>query len=254
MGVILFELLTGERPFRGSLRVILSDVLETEPPRPRDLNRHVPRDLQTICLKCLEKDPRQRYPTAAALADDLRRFLDGKPVCARPTPALVRAGRWCRRNLAVTCMGGAMLAVLVFALFATSMLWVRAEKNAQREQQLRLRVETLTKELLQVTDQIRQLESRPSAHFDRSSAFKSAGQLPPAGTALGGARKVAAPSSEPRVPKAFLEAETEVDVESAQLAVVDDKADALRAEVQRKLRELQRLAPAIAEQYQKLAD
>ncbi|MGD0519172.1 MAG: serine/threonine-protein kinase, partial [Thermoguttaceae bacterium] len=80
LGVILFELLTGERPFRGSLQMLLKQVMQDDPVSPRKLDGHVPRDLDTICLKCLQKEPARRYPTARALSEELGRYLAGKPI------------------------------------------------------------------------------------------------------------------------------------------------------------------------------
>ena len=91
LGIILFELLTGERPFRGSLEMLLHQVIADDPPSPRKLDRHIPRDLETICLKCAEKDPRRRYPTAKVVADELGRFLSGCPIEARPVGTMERA-------------------------------------------------------------------------------------------------------------------------------------------------------------------
>ena len=88
LGVILFELLTGERPFRGSTRMLLHQVLVEDAPSPRRLNHAVPKDLETICLKCLEKAPERRYQTAAELRDDLRRFVRREPLqCPAHHPA-----------------------------------------------------------------------------------------------------------------------------------------------------------------------
>jgi hypothetical protein len=98
LGVVLYELLTGERPFRGNRRMLILQVLQDEPRPPRRLNDKVPRDLETVCLKAMAKAPARRYPTARELADDLRRFLDRLPVRARPVGRLERAWRWCRRN------------------------------------------------------------------------------------------------------------------------------------------------------------
>ena len=94
LGVILFQLLTGELPFRGSTRMLLQKVINDDPPSPRTLDGQVPKDLDTICLKCMEKDPRRRYDTAGDLAADLRRYMAGEPVAAR------RIGRG-RTNIAV---------------------------------------------------------------------------------------------------------------------------------------------------------
>src|SRR5262245_48086626 len=97
LGVMLYELVTGERPFQGNQRLLLLQVLEDEPRAPRQLNAHVPKDLETICLKAMAKSPARRYQTAAALADDLRSFLRGEPITARPIGYLERLWRWCRR-------------------------------------------------------------------------------------------------------------------------------------------------------------
>jgi serine/threonine protein kinase len=98
LGVILYELLTGERPFRGNRRMLILQVIQDEPRTPRRLNDKVPRDLETICLKAMAKSPGRRYPSAAELAEDLRRFLQHLPIRARPVGRVERARRWCVRN------------------------------------------------------------------------------------------------------------------------------------------------------------
>jgi serine/threonine protein kinase len=98
LGVILYELVTGERPFRGNRRMLILQVLQDEPRPPRRLNDKVPRDLETIALKAMAKAPARRFASAKELADDLRRFLDGLPIKARPIGRIERARRWCRRN------------------------------------------------------------------------------------------------------------------------------------------------------------
>jgi serine/threonine protein kinase len=98
LGVILYEMLTGERPFRGHGPRLLAQIMEDEPRPPRQLHDKVPRDLEVICLKCLAKSPGRRYATALELAEDLERFLIGEPIRARPAGRLERLGRWCRRH------------------------------------------------------------------------------------------------------------------------------------------------------------
>jgi serine/threonine protein kinase len=98
LGTILYEMLTGVRPFHGAGQLLVLQVLEDDPRPPRRLNEHVPRDLETICLKAMAKSCNRRYQTAQELADDLRRFLDGKPIKARRVGPGERLWRWSRRN------------------------------------------------------------------------------------------------------------------------------------------------------------
>ncbi|HVK11071.1 MAG TPA: serine/threonine-protein kinase [Gemmataceae bacterium] len=98
LGVILYQLLTGELPFRGNARMLLHQVLHDDPKPPRALNDKIPRDLETVCLKAMAKEPARRYPTARELADELRRWLAGQPIRARPIGVTERGWRWCRRN------------------------------------------------------------------------------------------------------------------------------------------------------------
>jgi len=97
LGVILYEMLTGERPFQGIRRMLLLQVLEDEPRPPRQLNDKIPRDLETICLKAMAKSAARRYQTAQDFSNDLRRFLGGDPIQARSVGWFERLGRWCRR-------------------------------------------------------------------------------------------------------------------------------------------------------------
>jgi len=132
LGVILFEMATGKRPFSGSMESVMFHHIEVEPPRPRAVNPGVPRDLETVILKCLEKEAGKRYPSCEALAEDLRRFLAGEPVSARRVGPLERAGRWAKRNPAVA--GSLSVAVLALVLGSGVSLWqaVRAGTEAER--------------------------------------------------------------------------------------------------------------------------
>ncbi len=105
LGAILYELLVGRPPFRAGNPIdTIRQVIDQEPIPPRQLEPRVPLDLETICLKCLEKDPARRFASAVELADDLRRFADGDPIHARPTPVWERAWKWGRHRKAIVAL------------------------------------------------------------------------------------------------------------------------------------------------------
>jgi serine/threonine-protein kinase len=132
LGAVLYEMLTGRPPFRAETAAETErQVIAEEPVPPARLNARVPRDLETICLKCLHKDPPRRYATAAALAEDLRRFQRGASIAARPAGLPERLGKWVRRRPAVAVLLGATVLFTV-ALICGS-LWL-AIQQAQRRQ------------------------------------------------------------------------------------------------------------------------
>ena len=133
LGAILYEMLTGRPPFRSETPVATQlQVLTSDPVRPSLLNARVPRDLETICLECLEKEARRRYPSAAALADDLARFRRGEPITARPAGAVERGLKWARRRPATaTLLGVGALALIL--LFSGALWLVSARAATARE-------------------------------------------------------------------------------------------------------------------------
>ncbi len=132
MGVMFFELLTDCLPFRGNVPALTQHAIHTEPPSPRRLNATISRDLETICLKCLEKDPVRRYESADDLAAELRRFLAGDEIRARPISRSERLWRWCRKNPRIPTLSAALLGVVLIA-YAGAWVWFEAHIDRTRQ-------------------------------------------------------------------------------------------------------------------------
>ena len=136
-GAVLYYLLTQRAPFAaGSVADTLHLVIHHEPVSPRALNPSVPRDLETICLKCLDKDPARRYPSAQDLSDELGRFTKGEPILACPPNVAERAWRWCARNRALSASLGTAALLLVAGVVASTWQAVRAKAEAARSRQI----------------------------------------------------------------------------------------------------------------------
>jgi serine/threonine protein kinase len=173
LGAVLYECLTGRPPFQGPTPLdTLLLVVSTEPVPPRRLQPKVPRDLETICLKGLHKEPAKRYASAAALADDLARFQRGEAIQARPVGRLERGWRWCRRNPALAAALAAVLLALVLGT-AVSTWQAAAARQAER------RAEASFRQARQAVDDfaaraVEQLRDVPGAHAARQEMLRTA--------------------------------------------------------------------------------
>jgi serine/threonine protein kinase len=133
VGVLLYRLLTGRTPFDGiSLAHLLDEIRHSDPVPPSRLNSKIPRALETVCLKCLQKSPGSRYLSVAALADDLRLWLSGRPIKARPVSSFEHAWRWCRRHRSVAALSGILILALLIGFPSVFLLWQRAEVERRR--------------------------------------------------------------------------------------------------------------------------
>ena len=142
LGAILYQMLTGRPPFQAeTLHQILLQVQGADPVAPQLLNPSVPSDLQTICLKCLEKEPAKRFQSGAELADELGRFLRNEPIRARPVGQAEKLWRWCARNPKLAGALGALAAALVVGVSGILWQWQRAEDLATAEHIQRERAE-----------------------------------------------------------------------------------------------------------------
>ena len=132
VGVVLYELLTGDLPFRGNKRMLLHQVLHDDPRPPRRVNDRIPRDLETICLKAMSKDISRRYGSAGDFADDLRRWLRGDAIRARPVGRVEKVWRWGKRNRALASLASLLLLAMAVGTAISSLFAVRANRTASR--------------------------------------------------------------------------------------------------------------------------
>lgn len=150
-GVVLFELLTGELPFRGNAQMQVHQRLTENAPDPRKLNHHIPRDLATICCKCLEREPGRRYQTSLELLEDLRHFQRGEPISARPITRLERAIRWATQRP----MKAALIGLVVFDAAVGPLVAWKFYRDREQLQQKDVANANLINKRLEERDQAR---------------------------------------------------------------------------------------------------
>jgi len=181
LGVVLYELLTGERPFRGSTHMVIAQVVQDEPPAPRKLDQQIPPDLETICLKAIAKAAAQRYAAAGEFAADLHRFLQGEPIQARRPGLWERGRKWARRKPA---LAGALVAGAAAILCLMLALWYSVRLRATEEiagVEVRAARETAAvQEYYSLVTQAREARVRPRLGWRWASlaAIERAARLP----------------------------------------------------------------------------
>lgn len=160
LGAVLYCSLTGRPPFQSASAMdTLKQVLEKDPPTPHELNAAIPLDLETIALKCLQKEPRRRYGSARELAEDLTRFLSGEPIRARKISAYERYWRWARRNPTIAVLGGVLTAVLVLVTIGSVLAAGLFKESATAERGARIE-----------SDQARKTAQRAEVEMERIAA------------------------------------------------------------------------------------
>jgi serine/threonine-protein kinase len=172
LGAILYELLTGRPPFLGlTVLETLGQVCSIDVVPPHRLQPRVPRDLETICLKCLRKEIGERYPTAAALAEDLQRFLSDQPIKARPVRWHERLARWCRRNPVLTGLAALLVVMLLAGNALVTWKWQEAEQARQAERQSRQEADDRAAEIREGLERMK----AANALLERSATYRDLG-------------------------------------------------------------------------------
>jgi serine/threonine-protein kinase len=205
LGALLYEAMTGRPPFRAETAAETErQVIVEEPVPPKRLNSKVPRDLETICLKCLHKDPQRRYSSAAALADDLRRFRDSRPIQARPVSRAGRFWRWVRRKPVEAAL--VVTGLLTVGLASGGGLWLERERAEKRSVQAR---------------QEGRASQAAEAALEKAADLQKQGRWSEARTALDGAQGLVADAASidlvKRLSRARADAEMVADLEEIRL-------------------------------------
>jgi WD40 repeat protein len=185
LGAVLYETLTGSPPFGGGTSMeTIRQVLDEDPRRPSIFNPTIDRDLETICLKCLEKEPLRRYASAEALADDLSRWLRSEPIQARSSTAVERVQKWVRRRPAIAAIGGLALASLLALAIGSTVAAIRIGKARKSEAEARTKAELAATDLrrtLYASQMNIAFQRWQAGDADRARALLT-NQIPPAGS------------------------------------------------------------------------
>ncbi len=180
LGAVLYELLTGHPPFEGASAVeILHEIERKSPERPTVRDASIPRDLEIICWKCLAKEPRDRYSTADALAEDLERWKDGRTIIARPATRPERVWRWARRNPALASLSAALLVLLIAAAVVSSLAALRFNKQRKRAESAEHGATEQLRAALVAQATAAQLTGQAGQRFESLAALQRAAAIHP---------------------------------------------------------------------------
>src|SRR5262245_3293062 len=171
LGVVLYQLRTGELPFRGTQRMLLHQVLNDEPRSPSGLNDRIPRDLETVCLKAMAKEPARRYQTARDFADDLRRWLKGEPIQARPPSAWDRARKFVQRNRPLVIGTLATVAALLLGVAGTTLALLQARAETRRANETAQREADEAERANEALERLAEAERKRRAELPRRQAI-----------------------------------------------------------------------------------
>jgi hypothetical protein len=178
LGAILYEMLTGRPPFKAATAIdTIMQVVSEEPVPPTRLNAKAPADLETICLRCLQKDPRRRYLSAEALAEDLARWRRGEPIQARPVGKLERAWRWARRNPVVAGLAAAVWVVLLGGIGLSTTFAIRASRNEREARDQAERADDATRQANDRAEEARQSAEKEKKQREKVEVIRHGFQM-----------------------------------------------------------------------------
>ena len=173
LGITLYECITGSRPFTGHPVQILDQHQNTEPTKPSRLRSNLPKDLENVCLKAIAKDPGRRYQDAQKFADDLGRYLDGRPVLAKETPPLTKLWLWARRNQSLATALSLFILALVLGIVGTSTMWRLSALNAERAETYSANLESSRERLRESVSRFQQrIISGEAMHWQMTKSFR----------------------------------------------------------------------------------